>query len=308
MEKAVITVQPGVISPTIPLETIPPEPEYIWMPRPSIDCLQGLEYLGPVDTVKIHYKLDSKDIATDWKTVLSKYILENGKGEQMYYGYEKKTCCEALCCCSDIIKTSIFDCSKKEVLTISWPTEIKCGGCCCCCRSIKPKCTVSTSFGDLGTVEQHIKRLQYYYDVIDDSGNIVFQIEGPTACHLLKCGKREFKIHQGTTVIGEIVQMGLTKETITHHKPICVTSLASPNPTIPLTLLEISSLKSAIGLCLLFTNVNLLICDVCVFGDVTPSCVGDRSFSPFFFGFFFAQPTARAEMSPVIRRIVNSIV
>uniref|UniRef100_A0A1I7UVB7 Phospholipid scramblase n=1 Tax=Caenorhabditis tropicalis TaxID=1561998 RepID=A0A1I7UVB7_9PELO len=222
MEKAVITIQPGVVSPTIPLETIPPKPEYTWMPRPPVDCLQGLEYLGPVDTVKIHYKINPIEIADDFKLFTTRYILENAKGEQMYYGHEKRTCCEEFSCSPKINKIHIFDCFKREALTISWPSGTRCGGCFGCCPSSEPRCTVSTQFGDLGTVKQTSACCQFNFDVIDDSGNTVFQIDGPSACHLLKCGKREFKIRQGTTVIGKVAMTKIGNP-ITCHKPFAVT-------------------------------------------------------------------------------------
>lgn len=149
-----------------------------------------LQSLKAVNQLLIKQKVERLEVFLGLETN-NKYAIKNAQGEDLFYAAEDNDCCTRMCLGSiRPFDLKILDNTGNEVIRLH--RDFACQSCCfpCCLQKLE----VYSPPGNLvGTVEQTWSILTPMFDIKNESGNTVLQIEGP-CCQFNCCADVEFHV------------------------------------------------------------------------------------------------------------------
>jgi len=206
--------QPGAGYPQPTTEQPQPGGGLMQAPQGGADCPPGLEYLTQVDQLLIKQKVEILEAFTGFETA-NKYTVKNSLGQKIYFAVEDTDCCTRNCCGpARPFDIKIMDHQQREVIHLDRP--LRCQSCCfpCCLQELE----VTSNHSLMGMVKQNWSLCGPSFDIMNEGGNTVLKIEGPT-CTWSLCGDVSFKVlsADGKHKVGKITKQwtGLVKEAFT---------------------------------------------------------------------------------------------
>lgn len=185
-----VTIQPGGVT----VDTWPSE----WMQPPSheyvpTNCPPGLEHLAILPEIFIQQKLSWMEICCGCEANQKYDITHPETGKMLYKAIEDTSCCtRAWCGNARPLQMSVNNHLGNEILHFTRPFHCAGGICCPPCMD---EILVTTPDGmSLGSVRQQFAWCVPRLNVLDASGNVIFNIKGP-CWHCKCCAEVPFKIY-----------------------------------------------------------------------------------------------------------------